>query len=167
MKKRATLTGAFLGFFMAMSITAGCTTTAPIHFSVIEQGSAAMTSEGYTFAAANNQNDWANLYAMIHAHRLPQPEPPTVDWSTQMVVFVAAGWKPSAGYRVDISKIEQSQQALSVFVGLMEPPSGSIVATVMTQPYAIAVVEKADTINTVEFFYKDGRPLGTQIHLAH
>lgn len=166
MKKRATLSGAFLGFFMTMSIAAGCTATTPIHFSLIEQGSAAMTSEGYTFAVASNQNDWSSLYAMIHAHRLPQPEPPRVDWSTHMVVFVAAGWKPSAGYRVDISKIEQSQQALNVFVVLTEPPSGSVVATVMTQPYAIAVVEKSTSINTVAFHDVDGRPLGMHIHLT-
>lgn len=166
MKKRATLTGAFWGFFMAMSLTAGCTTAAPIHFSVIEQGSAAMTSEGYTFAVANNQNDLSSLYAMIHAHRLPQPEPPSVDWSRHLVVFVAAGWKPSAGYRVDISKIEQREQALKVFVVLTEPPSGSIVATVMTQPYTLAVVEKSAKIKTVAFYDEDGRPLGTHIHLA-
>ena len=144
---------------LTMTLISGCAAASPQPFSVLEQGSAAMTTEDFTFAAALEQRKWEQLYAQIHAHRLPAPQPPMIDWEKNLVVLVASGWKPSAGYRVNINRIERRGTRLQAFVEVDEPPAGSLQLTVMTQPYVLALIERPERLQAIEFVDSSGKAL--------
>lgn len=144
---------------LILTLSTGCAAANPQPFSVLERGSAAMETEGFTFAAATNQDSWQELYGRIHAHRIPPPTPPGVDWQGHLVLMVASGWKPSAGYQVDISRVELMGETLRVYVRTSEPPADSIRAAVMTQPYALALVERPSVLKGVEFIDGAGKVL--------
>ncbi|WP_305043044.1 protease complex subunit PrcB family protein [Geoalkalibacter sp.] len=144
---------------LTLILATGCSAANPQAFSVFERGSAAMETESFTFAAALDQSSWQSLYEKIHAHRLPPPQLPEVDWQKNLIVMVASGWKPSAGYGVDIPRMELKSETLRVFVRTSEPPADSIRATVMTQPYALALVERPAALKVVEFVDGEGQVL--------
>lgn len=69
---------------------------------------------------------------------------PEVDFYTEMVVGVFAGQRPTAGYEVQIVRVEQTQSALIVYYRIRTPPEGALVAQVLTQPFDLVRVRRTD-----------------------
>lgn len=149
-RPKISITFLLLGMIL-MALFTGCAKAGPQPFSILEEGSAAMTTEDFTFALAMEQSEWEELYGQIHAHRLPPPRAPGVDFEKNLILMVAAGWKPSAGYQVHISRIEHLGATLQVHIEVHEPPADSLRLTVMTQPYAVILVERPERLEKVEF----------------
>ncbi len=143
---------------LAFTLILGCGAS-PLPFKVVEQGSAAMKNQEPTFAVIADADQWGEFYRTIHAHRLPPPPAPEVDWSENLAVFVAAGWKPSSGYRVELESVERAGKSLQVTTRFIAPPEGSVAAAVMTQPYVLALVERTPDVEQVRFFDVDGKLL--------
>lgn len=87
---------------------------------------------------------WSKLWRRVHARRRPLPEPPQIDFETQMVLAVFLGIKRTGGYDVRIVRVVESGRRLEVFVKSSSPAPGDIVTQALTAPYHIVVVPKSE-----------------------
>ncbi|HUY62307.1 MAG TPA: protease complex subunit PrcB family protein [Candidatus Paceibacterota bacterium] len=67
---------------------------------------------------------------------------PSVDFTNDEIIAVFAGQKPTSGYSIAVSKIEDDGAARTVIVDLTQPGSGCATATALTDPYQIVQVPK-------------------------
>jgi len=73
---------------------------------------------------------------------MPVMAPPTVDWSTEMVVIIDLGTRPSAGYGVNLIRATATGQNLKVDWVENQPGANCVVATVITYPFVIGAVAR-------------------------
>jgi len=59
----------------------------------------------------------------------------------KIYILVAYGEKPTAGYTVEISKVEKLDGNINVYASFQDPKPGDMVATVITYPYDLVVIE--------------------------
>ena len=59
----------------------------------------------------------------------------------KLYILVAYGEKPTAGYSVEISKVEKSDGNINVYASFQDPGKDDMVATVITYPYDLIVIE--------------------------
>jgi len=83
----------------------------------------------------------AEWQAVWKAHSSTDPLP-AVDFSTQMVVGVFLGSKPSAGYDVEIVGTRSEGDALVVEYVVRQPGRGTMAAQIITAPYHLVAVPK-------------------------
>ena len=76
----------------------------------------------------NNESDWA---------RLTDDAAPVVDFRKQSVGAVFAGEKPTAGYTVQVTKVDKNGAACEVHHTVTAPPRGAMVAQMITYPYTV------------------------------
>jgi hypothetical protein len=87
---------------------------------------------------------WRALWAEHVSTRTPPPPAPSIDFSRLMVIAVFMGTRPTGGYRIEVRNVTMSHGELVVSVRRTEPPRGSIVAQVLTQPYHIIVLPRTN-----------------------
>jgi hypothetical protein len=79
---------------------------------------------------------------------LPPPLP-DVDFSTEMVILVAAGQKPTSGYCIAVEGAAGDSREATVSVLTSTPPPGGV-ATVLTQPFDMVRMESRDDVTFEE-----------------
>ncbi len=83
---------------------------------------------------ARTPAEWQALWA-----RHDSGEPlPAVDFSSEMVVAVTLGTRPSSGWRVDIVGAEPGDGALVVRYRVTSPGPGTVAAALITTPFVFA-----------------------------
>lgn len=87
-------------------------------------------------------DEWNGLWREHTTRVLPRPEPPAVDWKKDMVVLVAIGSRPSAGYGVEIDKLALDGQTLRVEAHETKPPEGLLVPMIVTSPYHLVTTPR-------------------------
>ena len=90
--------------------------------------------------------EWTKLWQQ-HAPDHPKP---AVDFSKEMVVAVFMGSRPTAGFSTAIISATAANGALNVRYSESRPPAGGVTAQVLTFPYHIAAIPKAD-VKDVKF----------------
>ena len=80
-----------------------------------------------------NDADWRALWRQ---HASDEPLPP-VDFSTRTVVAVFLGSRTTAGYAVEIVRIDREKAAATVHVRESRPQPDQMVAQVITSPFHI------------------------------
>jgi hypothetical protein len=65
-----------------------------------------------------------------------------IDWTKQMLVVVAAGVKPTGGFRVEIAALHIKDKTLTVDWKLHSPAAGDIVTQAITHPSRVVLVER-------------------------
>lgn len=75
---------------------------------------------------------------------------PDIDFSENVVVAVFAGEKPTAGYGIAVSEVEDAD-ARTITVTLTEPGGDCVLAQVITSPYQIIQLPKT----TLNLIHKD------------
>lgn len=85
-----------------------------------------------------SSSELVRLWAMLGT---PAKVPP-VDFSKNEVVAVFAGQKPTTGYTIVVSKIQDDGAGRMVTVDVMEPNAGCATAQSLTEPYQIVQVPK-------------------------
>jgi hypothetical protein len=87
-----------------------------------------------------SREDWSAHLALAHsASGLRLRTDP--DWSTQMLVEVALGARPSAGFSVRVVAIARKKDTLTVRAVEDPPGPGQAAASVITQPSVVVVTE--------------------------
>jgi hypothetical protein len=89
---------------------------------------------------ARTTGEWSALWK---AHNPGRPAP-AVDLSREMVIGLFMGSRPTAGYSVRITGIERRDDALVIKYDESAPPRGALTAQVLTSPYHIVAIPKAD-----------------------
>src|SRR5439155_16450083 len=90
--------------------------------------------------------EWTQLYRQ---HKFDKPAP-TIDFSKEMIVAVFMGSRPTAGFSTAIVSATAANGALNVRYSESRPPAGGVTAQVLTFPYHIAAIPKAD-VKDVKF----------------
>ncbi len=104
----------------------------PMPFTTIARGEHSRVDEPRE-AVARTAAEWSALWKQ-HAGSV---DPPAVDFARSMVVAVFLGSRPTAGYSVEIVRIEQQADAIVVTWRERRPGRDAIVAQVLTQPFDI------------------------------
>ncbi len=89
-------------------------------------------------------DEWSALWTRHAGERLPSRPVPQVDWTKQMVVAIALGDCPTAGYSVGINGSEQDGGKLVVHVRKSVPAPDSMQAQVVTSPFVFRTVSRFD-----------------------
>jgi hypothetical protein len=84
--------------------------------------------------------EWTQLYRQ---HNFDKPAP-KIDFSKEMIVAVFMGSRPTAGFSTAIVSATAANGALNVRYSESRPPAGGVTAQVLTFPYHIAAIPKAD-----------------------
>jgi hypothetical protein len=91
----------------------------------------------------------AELQQLWKQHSPDRPMP-KVDFSREMVVGVFMGSRPNAGFSTAIVSATAAKGALMVRYTETRPPAGSITAQILTFPYHLVAIPKAD-VTDVKF----------------
>ena len=86
---------------------------------------------------ARNQDEWTALWRQHVSSDSGSRPPPAVDFDKEVVVALFLGDKPTGGYDVQISRAEQSSEALTIYYREKNPSPGSMVTQALTQPFHI------------------------------
>ena len=101
---------------------------------------------------------WRSWYGRITSARLPAPPVPAVDFPREGVLLLAMGSRSTAGYGLSLA--EESAVVrdgmLTVRVDWGEPPSGALLAQVMTSP-CLLVKMPAASFNRIRVVDQQGR----------
>jgi len=97
-------------------------------------------------AIARTQAEWEALYRKHNYDR----QPPKVDFSKEMVVAVFMGSRPNAGFSTTILSSLTVNGVLVVRYKETMPRPGTVSAQVLTFPYHIVAIPKAD-VTDVKF----------------
>ena len=80
---------------------------------------------------------WETIYRNVS----PRPEMPLIDFTRHMVLVVALGARPTAGYEILLDSATLGPDGLTVNVRHISPPSGAV-APVVTQPVDVGRVRR-------------------------
>jgi hypothetical protein len=90
--------------------------------------------------------EWTKLW-LQHAPDRPRP---AVDFSKEMVVGLFLGSRPNAGFSTAVTMATAGNGALIVKYTETVPPPGALTAQVLTFPYHLVAIPKAD-VKDVKF----------------
>ena len=93
---------------------------------------------------ARNASEWSALWNEHTAPMMPRPAPPSVDLQKEMVVCVALGERPTAGYAIKIDRAEREGQRLVIEAHEEKPAPDAIVPQVITHPYVMAATPRIE-----------------------
>lgn len=106
--------------------------TTPIPFKTIATGADSRIEAPRT-AVVRTASEWAALWKEHGGSGPPQ----AIDFNETMVIAVFAGTKPSAGYSVEIARIQGREGEVVVTYLDHAPRPGDMVAQMLTQPFHI------------------------------
>ncbi len=72
----------------------------------------------------------------------PGQTPPAVDFTAQAVVVLMDQERPTAGYSIHITSLEEKPGQITVHYRVQAPPAGSFTAQVLTRPWALQIIPK-------------------------
>ncbi|MGW7386300.1 protease complex subunit PrcB family protein [Streptomyces sp. NPDC054794] len=75
-----------------------------------------------TTLTVRTRSAWADLWCRATANGHPRSEAPAVDWSTDWVLFVATGTRPTSGYGVEIRRLVRRADTIHVYAVETSPP---------------------------------------------
>ena len=88
---------------------------------------------------------WQAAWAQTHANMSPVPPLPAVDFSTDMIVLVAMGWRPSGGYQILVEGAsELGADGAVVAVSSTSPGVRCFVTAALTEPVDIVRMPRRD-----------------------
>ncbi len=88
----------------------------------------------------STQGQWDAVWQEIVSNRSPKPAAPAVDFSHQVLIFVARGESGDACRQVAIDRVELRKGSFEVFVSDLRPPMSCICPAVTVQPVDIVAV---------------------------
>ena len=97
-----------------------------------------------------SQDALLSVWAQVFGGPLALPPPlPAVDFSSEMVILVAAGERPTSGYCITVEAAAGDDRAARVSVLLSTPLPGGVL-TVITQPFEIVRIPRRDEVTFEE-----------------
>ncbi len=106
-----------------------------------------------TRSVVRDEQSWLEFWRALTAVVRPAPAPPTVDFTTDMVLVAAMGRRATAGYAVSVEGVYTSDGALYVDVLERSPGVGCLSAQVITTPVTAVRVRVHD--GSVQFVTRE------------
>jgi hypothetical protein len=116
-----------------------------VPFEVIERGNdSALAGKGPALDLLPDEGGFGAFYAALHGNKIPPREPPKVDFRSNVVLYVSFGRKQTGGYRVEVLDALIHRRALVISAQLAEPPPNSYLIQMITNPYVLVSVPRAE-----------------------
>lgn len=112
-----------------------------VTFETLLEGSHGGYRDG-EFIIINNNKDLKRIYTQINKIRKPGFPIPKIDFNKELVIALFLGEKPSGGYSIYVSSIEETKNEFHVFIKESTPEG--MVATVMTQPFYFCKISRIE-----------------------
>ncbi len=87
---------------------------------------------------------WEKLWTAHRANMKGDLKIPEINFSKEIVVFVAMGRQRTGGYAIEISNIRPANNRLQISIKRKTPPTGAMVTQALTAPFHIVAVAKSD-----------------------
>ena len=94
--------------------------------------------------AIRDEGSWTKFWLELTSVRVPPDDPPAVDFTSQMVLVAAMGRRSTAGYRISIEGVYESEGRLFVDVVEVAPGVGCMLAQMVTAPVTAALIRAHD-----------------------
>jgi hypothetical protein len=107
-------------------------------FTTIQQGPLSGV-DAERHVVVRTEAEWNALWREHQANR----EEPRVDFSRSMVIALFMGSRPTAGYTIQVTRVEPSDHGITVFYRQAAPDPGAMVAQVLTAPFHIIQLDRA------------------------
>ena len=120
----------------AILITAMAQT--PVSFTTIQKGPLSGIDTARQ-VVVRSEAEWKTLW---REHQ-PDREEPTVDFSRSIIVALFMGSRRTAGYGIEVTRVERTGDDLTVFYRQTTPPPDAMTAQVITAPFHIIQVNRA------------------------
>jgi hypothetical protein len=134
------------------SATACAAIAVTVPFTILAQGIASGVGQP-TQIVVRSQSDWAALWSRHARTQLASPPPP-VDFSRDMVVALFMGERPTAGYAIEVTRIERTDAGLAVHYRATGPDPAAMNAQVLTRPFQLIRLPRVD--DAVTFVAESG-----------
>lgn len=108
----------------------------PVEFIIFNEGDFG-GYEGKGNFVIRNTEEWQGAWEKLHSNIVPQPKPPIIDFSKNVMIVIFSGEKPTGGYSVSVSSIKESSNSLFVFIKESRPGQNCQVTQAITKPYTI------------------------------
>lgn len=100
-----------------------------------------------TEAVIRNERELRKLWIAIHStpgRELPVAPRPEVDFRTEMVIAIGMGRRSSGGYRISVTRVEDTGDKLRVFYETHSPGPNCLVPQSMTSPVELIRLQRVD-----------------------
>jgi hypothetical protein len=91
-----------------------------------------------------SQSEWVALWGRHMRTRTAPPPPPAVDFTTEMVVALFLGERPTGGYEIEVTQVERTDRGLAVRFRVKKPDPGAMLMQVLTQPFHLIELPRVD-----------------------
>ena len=91
-----------------------------------------------------DNTEWTNLWSIVHSNRSPEPELPSINFNSEIVIAVFQGTRSTGGYSIEVTKIIEKESTVAVFIKKTEPSPGGVTTQALTSPYHIIKTKKVD-----------------------
>lgn len=91
-----------------------------------------------------DQTAWVAAWASLWPALAPIPAPPNVDFTREMIVFVALGERSTGGYSILVDSAGANAQGVTVWIGSTAPGARCVTTQAFTQPVDIARLPRVD-----------------------
>ena len=112
---------------------------ADVPFRMIVEGPHSGVEEPRTMVA-RSEKEYLDLVKLLP----PRLERPTIDFQSEMVAAVFVGSRPTAGFRVSVTRVRTEGNELMIEYAERKPPPDSIVAQVLTSPFTVVAMARHD-----------------------
>jgi hypothetical protein len=146
---------------LLLTVQAGCRQSdITLHIKILDSGIySGLTNTDMEFAVISDQEHLVEVFNRIYSQTYPVADMYRVDFNTNVVLAAFMGKKPTAGYSISFKETAGIQNhRLRITVIIQTPPENAFLPQVITNPYELAVVDRAE-YNKVEFVDEDGNIL--------
>lgn len=88
--------------------------------------------------------EWQDLWTRVRHNWKPEPVPPEIDFSTDMIIAVIDEPHPSIGYGIGISEIIETETSLEVYAQGWGPIEDWVYTQTPAQPYRIVKIKRSE-----------------------
>lgn len=141
--------GILFAVWMVVFTLSACAAS-KVNYTVVDEGAhSGMSFPSPHLEIISEAAAFEKLSTAIHSDKIPQPQPPEIDFKKALLLFISLGEKPSAGYRVRVDEVTRDDETLRVKIKTEAPPPDQFQAAVMTQPYILIKIKKEPGIEKV------------------
>src|SRR5439155_7392114 len=81
--------------------------------------------------------EWEKLWSQHSVNTRGENKVPQIDFTKEMVIFVAMGRQRTGGYSIEIVHVDVIDQKLKISLKRKTPPSGAMATMALTAPFHI------------------------------
>lgn len=103
------------------------------------------------FEVVQDRATFIRLWRETHSAMVPAPDPPDIDFTTEIVVAVFMGRRTSGGHAIEVTGAVETADAVHVSVSRRTPGPDDFVTMAITSPYHIVTLPRREKPVLVEF----------------